>query len=212
MRFVLVTLSSLASLKAVQATTFVTVVKTVIHDEIVSTLSAPVFGFDQTVIGRRDEDDQLGDPSVTLVCITSPVTTCLDITVPPSGKSKDTTVQDTSDDDDGSWVEVTETPTPTTEIRESSQDVTVTLTQTASPDRPLRNTGSTTIHSKVPQIYTAIPDWWPPAVGPNTGPMLTPPLIPEIIHPDWTPPVNTEVTARVCDVFPIPSSDPRCKD
>jgi hypothetical protein len=213
MRFVLVTLSCPASLMAVQATTFVTVVKTVVQDEVVSSVdhSASDLGFDQTVIGRRDEDDQLGDPSVTQVCITSPVTTCLDVTVPPSDKSKDTTVQNTSDNDDGSWVEITETLTPTTKIKESPQDITVTLTQTDSSDHLIRNTGSTTIHSKVDETYTAIPDWWPPAVGPNSDPMVEPPVIPNIVNPDWTP-INTETTARYCDVYPLPSTDPRCQE
>jgi hypothetical protein len=193
MRFVLVALSCLGALVAVQATTLVTVVKTVVQDEIVSSVdhSASALGFDQTVVGRRDEDHQLGDPSVTQVCITSPVTTCLDVTVPPSDKSKDTTVQNTSNDDDGSWVEITETPTPTTKIKESPQDVTITLTQSDSADHPVRNTGRTTIHSKVDETYTAIPDWWPPAVGPNSDPMVEPPVIPNIVDPDWTPPPDT---------------------
>jgi hypothetical protein len=198
MRFVLVTLSCLAGLMAVQAKTFVTVIKTVVQDTIVFSVdnsvpiirSAPTSG--RTVVVRHEEDDQLGDPSVTQVCITSPATTCIDVTIAPSDRSKDMTVQNTSDDDDESWEEITETPTPTTKPKESPQDVTVTLTQTDSSDHPVRNTGSTTIHSKLPaETYTAIPDWWPPTVGPNSNPMVEPPVIPNIVNPDWTPPPDT---------------------
>jgi hypothetical protein len=198
MRLVLVTLSCLAGLMAVQAKTFVTVIKTGIQDTIVFSVdnSVPVLRSEstseRTVVAQHEEDDQLGDPSVTQVCITSPATTCIDVTITPTDKSKEATVQNTSNDDDGSWVEVTETPTPTTKPKESPQDVTVTLTQTDSSDHPVRNTGSTTIHSKLAaEAYTAIPDWWPPAVGPNSNPMVEPPVIPNIVNPDWTPHPDT---------------------
>jgi hypothetical protein len=198
MRLVLVTLSCLAGLMAVQAKTFVTVIKTGIQDTIVFSVdnSVPVLRSEstseRTVVAQHEEDDQLGDPSVTQVCFTSPATTCIDVTITPTDKSKEATVQNTSNDDDGSWVEVTETPTPTTKPKESPQDVTVTLTQTDSSDHPVRNTGSTTIHSKLAaEAYTAIPDWWPPAVGPNSNPMVEPPVIPNIVNPDWTPHPDT---------------------
>ena len=214
MRLVIVTLSCLASLMAVQATSFVTVVKTVVYDRAVSSIdnSAPVLGheaiFEQAKISRRDEDDSIGDPSVTKICITSPATTCLDLTLTDGLKPQDTSTDDP--DDDGTWEEYTPPPTPTSTIPQPPDVVIIHTRTTSGAGAPARNSGTSITHSKEPETYTAIPDWWPPSVGPSVDPNVERPWIPEIINPGWTPKPTAEATELYCDVYPRPSQDPEC--
>lgn len=216
MRLVIVALSCLASLMTVQATSFVTVVKTVVYDRAVSSVDASAAAFDnefvseQAKISRRDEDDLIGDPSVTKICITSPATTCLDLTLTEGLKPQDTSTDDP--DDDGTWEEYTPPPTPTSTIPQPP-DVLVTHTRTTSgAGPPARNSGTSITHSKEPETYTTIPDWWPPSVGPSVDPNVERPKIPEIINPGWKPkPTPKQVVENYCDIWPLPSSDPRCK-
>jgi hypothetical protein len=210
MRVILITLSYLVNLMAVQATSFVTVVKMVILDRPVSgaDVSAPALkyepNFERANIGRRDEDDPPEDPEMTTVCILTPYTTCVGLPATP-GSTTDSGSTNTSEDDS-----YTETPSPTTP-EESPQDVTITLTETDSPDYRVRNIGATTVHPKPASIFTAIPDDWPPTVGPGGDPMIEPPKLPEIVNPGWTsPPVKTTSTPPYCEVYPLPSDDPRC--
>jgi hypothetical protein len=210
MRVLLVTLFYLASPIAVQATSFVTVVKTVILDRHVSDVdvSAPALihesAFEQANIGRRDENDPPEDPEMTTAWITTPYTTSF--VFPKTSKSTTGPESTDTSDDEGS-VEATETSTP----EESPQDVTITLTESDTPDYRVRNTGATTMHPKPASIFTAIPDDWPPTVGPGGDPMIEPPKLPEIVSPGWvSPPVKSTSTAPYCEVYPLPDDDPRC--
>jgi hypothetical protein len=201
----------LASPIAVQATSFVTVVKTVILDKPVSGVdfSAPALQYEPTSeranLGRRDEDDPPEDPEMTTICVLTPYSTCVGLPkTPKSTPGAEST--DTSNDE--SSVETTETSTP----EESPQDVTITLTESDTPDYRVRNTGATTMHPKPASIFTAIPDDWPPTVGPGGDPMIEPPKLPEIVNPGWvSPPVKTTSTAPYCEVYPLPDDDPRCQ-
>jgi hypothetical protein len=211
MRVILVTLFYLTSPLAVQATSFVTVVKTVILDRTVSgaDVSAPALKykstFERTNIGRRDEDDPPEDPEMTTICVLTPYSTCVGL--PKTSKST-TGPESTDTSDDESSVEATETPT----LEESPQDVTITLTESDTPDYRVRNTGATTVHLKPASIFTAIPDNWPPIVGPGGDPMIEPPKLPEIVNPGWvSPPVKSTSTAPYCEVYPLPDDDPRCQ-
>lgn len=199
MRLVLVTLSCLASLMAVEATSFVTVVKTIVEDRPVS-------------LGRRDEDDLVGDPSVTKVCITSPATTCLDLTLTEGLKPQDTKSED-SDDEDG-WDDYTPPPTTTTKaVEQATPSVITGYTTASSSGPPVRNTGPTVTHSKGPETYTEIPDWWPNSVGPGVDPDIERPKIPEIINPDWVSKPKPEPKEYpYCDIYPRPDSDPSCAE
>jgi len=214
MRLVIVTLSCLASLMAVQATSFVTVVKTVVYDRAVSDVDTSAAAFDnefvseQAKISRRDEDDSIGDPSVTKICITSPATTCLDLTLTDGLKPQDTSTDDP--DDDGTWEEYTPPPTPTSTIPQPPDVVIIHTRTTSGAGAPARNSGTSITHSKEPETYTAIPDWWPPSVGPSVDPNVERPWIPEIINPGWTPKPTAEATELYCDVYPRPSQDPEC--
>lgn len=200
MRLVLVALSCLASLMTVQATSFVTVVKTVVEDRVVS-------------ISRRDEDDSLGDPSVTKICITSPATTCLDLTLTDGANPQDTKTEDPDDDDEDGWEDYTPPPTSTTKPTEQSSRSTMTIYTTASPSSyPARNTGPHVTHSKETEVYTEIPDWWPPTVGPGSDPYIEKPKIPEILCPDWTPTNKPQPDpSPYCSVYPLPENDSRCE-
>jgi hypothetical protein len=211
MRFILVTLFYLASPIAVQATSFVTVVKTVILDRPVSgvDVSAPVLKneptFEPANIGRRDEDDPPDEPEMITRWITEPYTTSF---VFPKTPKSTTSPESTDTSDDESSVEATETPTP----EELPQDVTITLTESDTPDYRVRNTGATTMHPKPASIFTAIPDDWPPTVGPGGDPMIEPPKLPEIVNPGWvSPPVKSTSTPPYCEVYPLPDDDPRCQ-
>jgi hypothetical protein len=210
MRVILITLSYLVNLVAVQATSFVTVVKTVILDRSVSgaDVSAPALKnaptFERANIGRRDGDDPPDEPEMITRWITDPYTTSI---VLPATPGSTIGVESTDTSNDESSVEATATPTP----EESPQDVTITLTEIDSPDYRVRNTGATTVHPKPASIFTAIPDDWPPTVGPGSDPMIEPPKLPEIVNPGWTsPPVKTTSTPPYCEVYPLPSDDPRC--
>lgn len=200
MRLVLVTLSCLASLTAVQATSFVTVVRTVVEDRAVS-------------VSRRNGNGLPGDPSVTKVCITSPATTCLDLTLTDGAKPQDPKTEDADDDEDG-WKDYTPPPTSTIKPTEQSPPSVSTIFTTASPSGPpARNTGTAVTNSKETEVYTEIPDWWPPSVGPGVDPNIERPKIPEIINPGWNP-TNKPQPELIpyCEVYPRPDDDPLCKE
>lgn len=218
MRLVLVTLSCVAGLTAVQATSLVTVVKTVVEDKAVSSVDVSAAVFDnepiskQAKASRRDEDGLLGDPSVTKVCITSPATTCLDLTLTDDAKPQDTKTED-PDDEDG-WDDYTPPPTSTINPTEQSPPSISTSFTTASPSGPpVRNTGTPVTHSKEPEVYTAIPDWWPPTVGSGVDPDVERPKIPEIINPGWIPTNKPKPEPTpYCSVYPRPPDDPLCAE
>ncbi|KAH0285197.1 hypothetical protein KCU62_g7677, partial [Aureobasidium sp. EXF-3399] len=200
---------------AVQAASFVTVVKTIVYDRAVSGDDASAAALDnefvseQAKISRRDEDDSLGDPSVTKICITSPATTCLDLTLTDGLKPQDTSTD--NPDDDGTWEEYIPPPTPTSTVPQPPDVVITRIHTTSGAGPPARNSGTSVTHSKEPEVYTTIPDWWPPSVGPNVDPNVERPRIPEIINPGWKPkPTPEPATVLYCDVFPRPDQDPEC--
>jgi hypothetical protein len=214
MRFIHVSLSCLASLMAVQATTLVTVVKTVVHDRVVSSLdiSASVSNHEPAKIRRRNKDNWLGDPSVTKVCMTTPVTTCVDITITstPTDGSKSTDINPTNTDDDGGWEDVTGTPTTTrTTIEPQTITHTIapqTITHTEEPSNPpLRNTGITTTHAPPQLTFTEIPAEWPPSIGPHGDPDIDVTQLPNIVNPDYTPSATPTRLAQWCDAYPYPA-------
>ena len=213
MRLIHVSLACLASLMAVQATTLVTVVKTVVHDRVVSSLdiSASISDHEHVKIRRRNKDNSLGDPSVTKVCMTTPVTTCVDIilTPTPTDGSKSTDTQPTNTDDDGGWEEVTETPTTTRTIEPQTITHTIapqTITHTEEPSNPsLRNTGSTTPHPPPQLTFTEIPDEWPPSIGPHGDPDIDVTQLPNIVNPGYTPSATPTEIRKWCDAYPYPA-------
>lgn len=135
-----VTLCCFASHMAVQATSFVTVVKTISENKAISSVDVSTPALNQkllpelTKLSRRDQDNADSTPSMTRIYITSPYTTELEIPVTPQPehKSKSNKSHHTTD---------TSTPTPTTLV-----EVTQTMTKTES-GAPIRNTGVTNISS-----------------------------------------------------------------
>lgn len=183
---------------AVQATSFVTVVTTVLEDKAISSLDVFTAALDHEPvselanISRRDDDNSAGTPSMTRICIITPYTTCFEIPLTPHPNDKPKSQE--PDDEDG-WRDITDAPTPTPTI--PSQVIeTITRTQSAA-GAPVRNTGVPTIHPSVAAAtYTDIPPDWPPKVGPNTNPYMQPPLIPEIVNPGY---VRTQPPYRFRD-------------
>ncbi|CAD0091508.1 unnamed protein product [Aureobasidium vineae] len=208
MRAIAIALSCLAGLSAVQATSLVTVVKTVIEDKAVYRVDISTPALDGKVkselaeINRRNEDDSPGSTTMTRIWITSPYTTNFEIPITqnPSDKPK----SETTDDEEG-WEDLTETPTPTPT---TPDEVIETITRSQSPaGAPVRNTVIPNIPpSAAAPTLTDIPSNWPPKVGPNADPNEQPPLFPEIVNPGYVPkPPPTPV--RWCDIYPYPDSD-----
>lgn len=193
MRFIHVSLSWLASLMAVQATTLVTIVKTVAHDRVLANISVPALGHEpisgRAKISRRDEDGSPGDPLVTKVCMTTPVTTCVDITITstPADSPKSTDTK----------------PTPQT-ITHTIEPQTITHAQEP-PNPSLRNTGITTTHASPQLTFTDIPAEWPPSIGPHGDPDIDVTQLPNIVHLGYTPPAKPTRIPKWCDAYPYPA-------
>ncbi|KAG9625347.1 hypothetical protein KCU64_g19331, partial [Aureobasidium melanogenum] len=178
---------------AVQATNFVTIVKTVLEDKAVSRVDISTAldhkSFSElSKISRRDENHLAESPFVTRISITSLDNTDFEIPLTPQPAEKSTSEK--SNDEEG-WKDITDTPTSaSTTPAEVIQ--TITRTQSAA-GAPVRNTGIPNIHPSVAApTYTDIPSDWPPEVGPNANPYMQPPLFPEIVNPGYVAPTTSK--------------------
>ncbi|KAG9591609.1 hypothetical protein KCU77_g6535, partial [Aureobasidium melanogenum] len=199
MRVTTVILSCFAGRMAVQATSFVTVVKTVLEDKAGSSVGVSTPALDHksfselAKISRRDEGSLTETPSMTRIYITSPYTTVFEIplTPQPAEKSK----SEELNDEEG-WRDITDTPTPASTPTTPAEVIqTITRTQSAA-GAPVRNTGVPTIHPSVAApTYTDIPSDWLPEVEPNVNPYMQPPLFPEIINPGYVAPTTSKAQA-----------------
>ncbi|KAH0256400.1 hypothetical protein KCU91_g16946, partial [Aureobasidium melanogenum] len=186
MRITTVVLSCFASHVAVQATSSVTIVKTVLEDKAVSradistALDHKSFS-ELSKISRRDENHLAESPFVTRISITSLDNTDFEIPLTPQPAEKSTSEK--SNDEEG-WKDITDTPTSaSTTPAEVIQRIT--RTQSAA-GAPVTNTGVPAIHPSVAApTYTNIPSDWPPEIGPNANPYMQPPLFPEIVNPGY---------------------------
>ncbi|KAG9552518.1 hypothetical protein KCU77_g6552, partial [Aureobasidium melanogenum] len=171
---------------AVQATSFVTSVKTVLEDKAVSRVDISTAldhkSFSElSKISRRDENHLAESPFVTRISITSLDNTDFEIPLTPQPAEKSTSEK--SNDEEG-WKDITDTPTSaSTTPAEVIQRIT--RTQSAA-GAPVTNTGVPAIHPSVAApTYTNIPSDWPPEIGPNANPYMQPPLFPEIVNPGY---------------------------
>ncbi|KAK6002838.1 hypothetical protein QM012_001588 [Aureobasidium pullulans] len=192
MRVIPVVWVCFAHYMAVQATSFVTVVRTVLEIKAVSNVdvSTPALYHkpipEPENISRREEDNFAGTPSMTRIYITYPYTTFIEIPLTPQPNDKSKTQEPNNQDE---WRDITDTPTP---APSTPVEVIETITRTQSAvGAPIRNTGVPTIHPSVAvATYTDIPSDWPPTMGPHANPQMQPPLIPEIVNPGYVFPTK----------------------